>query len=214
MSKTISITVLGATGFAGANIVTEALQRGHQVTAVSRSAAEIPGVRTVQGSILDLAVLDQALEGAEVVVGALSPRGDMAGRVADAYAQVADKIAGSDTRFIVVGGFGSMKAADGGRIVDGPDFPAPFRAESRELFSTLEALRGRDDVNWTYVSPAADFGSYIEDQKRRGTYRLGTDVPIFDAEGRSAISGPDYAIGIVDEVEKAEHGREHISLAY
>lgn len=210
MSK---ITILGATGFAGQNIAAEAASRGHDVTLVARSKPETEG-RVVQGSVLDAAVLDEALEGAEVVVGSLSPRGDMAGKVADAYREVADRIAGTDARLIIVGGFGSMQAPDGSRIVDGDDFPEAFKPEARELFSVLEGLRSRDDVRWTYVSPAAEFGSYIPDQTRRGAYRLSGDVPVFDADGKSAISGADFAMGIVDEAEKGEHVGEHISLAY
>ena len=210
MSK---ITILGATGFAGQNIAAEAASRGHDVTLVARSKPETEG-RVVQGSVLDAAVLDEALEGSEVVVGSLSPRGDMAGKVADAYREVADRIAGTDARLIIVGGFGSMLTPEGGRIADGDDFPEAFKAESLELFSVLEMLRGRTDVRWTYVSPAAEFGSYIEDQTRRGEYRAGGDVPFFDAEGKSAISGADFAIGIVDEAERGDSVGKHISFAY
>ncbi|SJM61590.1 NAD(P)-dependent oxidoreductase [Agrococcus casei] len=208
------ITVLGATGFAGSSIAKEAASRGHEVTVVSRSAADLAGTRAVQGSVLDSAVLADALDGAEVVVGSLSPRGDMAGQVRGAYAKVAEQLAGADARLIIVGGFGSMLAEDGSRIADGPGFPDAFKAEAQELFSVLEALRAGEGVRWTYVSPAADFGSYIPDQTRRGEYRKGGDVPFFDADGKSAISGADFAIGVVDEIEAAAHVGEHISFAY
>lgn len=150
----------------------------------------------------------------DVVVGALSPRGDMEGRVKEAYANIAGRLAGTDTRFVVVGGFGSMLAEDGSRIAHGDDFPEAFKTEAAELFSVLEILRETEGLNWTYVSPAANFGAYIPDQTRRGSYRLGTDVPFFDDNGESTISGPDFAIGVVDEIERAAHNREHISFAY
>lgn len=214
-----TITVLGATGFAGSAIVNEALDRKHDVTLVSRSTPKIDGGRIVQGSVLDDTTLTEALAGADgqpvnVVVGALSPRGDMQGRVKEAYAKVVERLAGTGTRFIVVGGFGSMLAEDGSRIANGDDFPEAFKAEALELYSVLELLRETEGLNWTYVSPAANFGSYIPDQTRRGSYRVGTDVPFFDDKGESSISAPDYAIGIVDEIENAAHTREHISLAY
>ena len=208
------ITVLGATGFAGGNIAREAASRGHEVTIVSRSAADVTGVRAIQGSVLDQAVLADALEGAEVVIGALSPRGDMVGQVKAAYLQIAERLSETDARLVIVGGFGSMLAEDGSRIADGPEFPEAFKAEAKELFSVLEALRESEGLRWTYVSPAAEFGSYIPDQTRRGEYRQGSDVPFFDADGKSAISGADFAIGIVDEAERGEHVGEHISFAY
>lgn len=214
-----TITVLGATGFAGSAVVREALDRQHDVTLVSRSTPQIEGGRIVQGSVLEAKILDEALTDADgnavdVVVGALSPRGDMVGRVKEAYAKVAERLAGTSTRFIIVGGFGSMLAEDGSRIAQGDDFPEAFKSEATELYSVLELLRETEKLNWTYVSPAANFGAYISDQTRRGSYRSGTDVPFYDENGVSAISGSDYAIGIVDEIERGDHNREHISFAY
>ncbi|MCH1881972.1 NAD(P)H-binding protein [Agrococcus sp. ARC_14] len=210
------ITVLGATGFAGGNIAKEAAERGHELTLVSRSTPlDAPaGARVIQGSVLDGDVLAQAIDGADVVIGALSPRGDMEGKVADAYAEIAGRLAGTSTRFMIIGGFGSLKNADGERIVETDAFEPAYKPEARELFAAYERVSAIEGVDWTYVSPAGAFGSYIPDQVRRGEYRTGGDTPVLDAEGNSAISGADFAIAIVDAIEQDTHRRAHVSFAY
>jgi len=164
--------------------------------------------------VLDGDVLAQALDGAEVVVGALSPRGDMEGEVADAYADVAARVAESGARFIIVGGFGSLKDADGERMVNTDAFAPEYKPEALELFSAYERVSAMDGVDWTYVSPAGTFGSFVPDQTRRGEYRTGGDAAFYDADGSSTISGPDFALAVVDEIESGAHRREHISFAY
>ncbi|GAA3608035.1 NAD(P)-dependent oxidoreductase [Agrococcus terreus] len=210
------ITVLGATGFAGGWIAKEAAARGHELTLLSRSAPQDApaGARVLQGSALDGDVLAQAIDGADVVVGALSPRGDMAGKVLGVYTEVAERLAGTDARFLVVGGFGSLKGEDGVRIVETPAFEPAYKPESEELLAAYEALAATPDLDWTYISPAGEFGGYIEDQTRRGAYRTGGEQAFFDADGRTAISGPDFGLAVVDEIEAAAHVREHISFAY
>lgn len=210
------ITVLGATGFAGGWIAKEAASRGHELTLVSRSTpSDAPeGARVIRGSVLDGDVLAQALDGAEVVVGALSPRGDMEGKVADAYADVATRVAETGARFLIVGGFGSLKDADGERIVNTDAFAPEYKPESLELFSAYERVAATDGVDWTYISPAGTFGGFVPDQTRRGEYRTGGEDAFFDADGGSVISGPDFALAVVDEIEAGAHRREHISFAY
>lgn len=207
------ITVLGATGFAGANIAQEAAARDHELTLVSRSTPQDApaGARVIRGSVLDGDVLAQAIDGADVVVGALSPRGDMEGKVADAYADVAERLAGTPTRFIIVGGFGSLKDETGERIVETEAFAPEYKGEARELFAAFERVSAIDELDWTYVSPAGAFGSFIPDQTRRGEYRTGGDTPL---DGESAISGPDFALAMVDAIESGEHRRAHVHFAY
>lgn len=209
-----NITVLGASGFAGAHVVQEATARDHRVTAVSRSGAPEEGTCNIRGSVLDGAVLDEALSGADVVVGSLSPRGDMAGRVVDAYRNVAQRLNGTDTRFIVIGGFGSLKTPESERIANTDDFPEAYRPEARELLEVLLALETFDELDWTYVSPAANFGSYIPNQERLGRYRASDETPLFDEQGESAISGADLAVAVLDTIESGDHRRSHVSFVY
>ena len=171
------ITILGATGFAGSHIAAEAANRGHELTLLSRSTPQDPpgGARVITGSVLDGDVLSQALDGAEVVVGALAPRGDMEGKVADAYADVAARLAGTGARFLIVGGYGSLRDASGRRIVETDAFAPEYRPESEELLDAYERVAATE-VDWTYVCPAGTFGAFVPDQSRRGEYRTGGDA--------------------------------------
>ena len=210
------ITVLGGSGFSGGWIAREAAARGHEVTTLSRTApVDLPeGVTVLRGSVLEPADVEAATVGADVVVGALSPRGDMVGKVQPAYAQLAAQVAETGQRLIIVGGFGSLKNPGGERIVDTDAFAPEYKPEALELAATLDALRATDGLDWTYVSPASEFGSYIPVQTRRGEYRVGDETPMLDEQGSSAISGPDFAMAVVDEIEAGAHRGEHISFAY
>ena len=116
MSK---IAVIGGTGYAGSAIVREAAERGHTVISFSRSlpTEKVDGVRYVQGSAQNSADLISAIEGADVVVGALAPRGELAGKVDDAYTTLAEESAARGVRFVVVGGFSSLRPAPGSAAV-------------------------------------------------------------------------------------------------
>lgn len=210
-----SIVVVGGTGYTGANIVREAATRGHEVISISRSApAEpVPGVRYELGHVEDVA--PRVVPGADVVVAALSPRGEMAGRLVEAYRQLTELAAGAGARYLVVGGFSSLRPAPGApRFVDG-ELPEEFREEALEGEATRAMLveQAPADLDWVFLSPAGAYGSFAPGE-RTGQYRLGNDVALFDAEGASAISGADFAIAVVDEIEKSAHHRVHIGIAY
>lgn len=211
------IVVLGGTGYAGAHIVAEAAARGHQVTSVSRSlpAAPVDGVTYVTGSVLDDALLREVIAGADAVISSIAPRGELEGRVRDVLATVAGITASEGVRFGVVGGAGSLLVAEGGpRLLDGPEFPDAYKPEALELTAVLEDLRASDEsLDWFFVSPAAAFGGF-NPGTRRGTYRVGGDVLIADEAGVSDISGADYAIAIVDELERPAHRRARFGVAY
>lgn len=209
------ITVLGGTGYAGAAIVREAVARGHQVTVLSRSAAEpLDGVTHLRGSVLEPADRAAALEGAEVLVSAISPRGEMAGRTRGALARLADEAAAAGARLGVLGGAGSLQVSEGGpRLVDGPDFPDAFREEALEMAGVLEDLRSRRDaLDWFYLSPAAGFGAHAPGEAR-GRYRTGGDVLLTDETGASTLSAPDLALAVLDEIERPTHSRARFTVA-
>ena len=152
-----TIVVFGGTGYTGANIVREAASRGHQVIAVSRSEPKepIPGVRYEVGEVEDVA--PRVVPGADVVVAALSPRGATAGRVVEAYDQLARLSAEAGARYLQVGGFSSLRPApDQPRFVEG-EIPEPYRAEALEGEATRVLLAGRapDELDWVFVSPRA-----------------------------------------------------------
>lgn len=210
------IVVIGGTGFTGTNIVREATARGHEVTSVSRSEPTEPvdGVAYTTGSVLDDADLARALDGADVVVATVSPRGDMEGRVRPAYARLADLAAEHGVRLAVVGGAGSLLSAPGGPLVlEGPEFPEAYKAEALEFTGVLEDLRSAPEgLDWVYLSPPAVYGAYAPGEKT-GTYRTGGDVLLTAEDGTSTISGADFAAALVDELEQPAHRRRRFTVA-
>jgi putative NADH-flavin reductase len=210
------IVVVGGTGYAGEHIVREAASRGHEVTSLSRSlpAEPVGGVEYTTGSVLDDADLAVALDGADVVVATVSPRGDMEGRVRPAYARLAELAAERDVRLAVVGGAGSLQVAPGGpRLVDGPEFPDAYKAEALEFTAILEDLReAPEGLDWFYLSPPAVFGAYVPGE-RTGTYRTGGDVLLAADDGTSTISGADFAVALVDELDEPAHRRRRFTVA-
>jgi hypothetical protein len=213
-----TVTVFGATGYAGRAITTELLDRGHAVVAVARSAASLterPSLTAISGSLYTAAVLAQAAKGADVILVALPARAIDGARLVDAVPDLLAVAAEVGARLGFVGGAGSLHAAPGGPLlVESPDFPAPYLDEALSHKAVLDALRGSGtEVDWFYVSPAAGFGSHSPGE-RTGHYRTGSDVLLTDPDGNSNLSGPDLALAFADEIERPAHHRERFAVAY
>lgn len=210
------IVVIGGTGYAGRHIVQEAASRGHEVVSISRSepSAPVDGVTNVQGSVTDLDTLGDVFENADVVVSALSPRGDMEQAVIPALSALVDKLSGTGTRVSVVGGAGGSLSAPGGpRLID-LDFPDEYKHEAQVGVDSLALLQNADaSLDWFFVHPAEVFGPWAEGE-RTGSYRDGGDVVVRDADGNSTISGADFALAVVDEIENGKHSRERFTVGY
>ncbi len=210
------IAVIGGTGYAGRHIVAEAVSRGHTVVSVARTlpAERIDGATYVEGTVLDVPTLVAELEGVDVVISAVAPRGDMLGKLRPAIAELVAELP-ADVRLGVIGGAGGSLIAPGGeRVVDQPFFPEAAKPEALEAIGVLEDLQahgGRRD--WFYIHPAAGFGSYNPGE-RTGGYRVGGEVLVTHDEGASFISGADFAIAIVDEIETPRHVRERFTVGY
>ncbi|MEU4362250.1 NAD(P)H-binding protein [Promicromonospora sp. NPDC023987] len=212
------ITVIGGTGYAGSAIVAEAVARGHEVTVLSRSlpAERVAGVSYVQGDASDETVLSSLITGADVVVGALAPRGALAASFRGVYRNIARLADAEAVPLFVVGGFSSLRPAAGSPrfVADLSHAPAEFHAE----LITVSALVSDDlpsapeTLDWVFVSPAGKFGSFAPGE-RLGRYRVGDEVAV-EPEGGGAISGADYALGFLDLVEQGNHHRAHVNLAY
>lgn len=210
------IVVIGGTGYAGRHIAQEAAARGHEVVAVSRSTPENPveGASYVQADVRDAAAVATVVEGTDAVVSALSPRGDMENAVLDVLRGLIADLSGTPVRLGVVGGAGGSLAAPGGpRLID-LDFPEEYKAEAQVGVDSLQLLQDSDaGLDWFLVHPAEVFGSWVEGE-RTGHYRDGGDVVVRDADGKSYISGADFAVAVVDEIEQGRHRRERFTVGY
>lgn len=209
-----SIVIIGGTGYTGGNLVREAVERGHDVISWSRHQPKEPieGVRYETGDAADAA---RVIAGADVVIGALSPRGDLEGRMFPLYQSYCTAAAEADARFVAIGGFSSLRPAPGQpRFAEG-DVPEQFRSEALEMdaIRTWLAEAAPEGVDWLFVSPAGAYGVWAAGE-RTGRYRLGGEVALFTEDGKSQISGPDFALAILDAVDGDEHHREHLSVAY
>jgi uncharacterized protein len=210
------ITVIGGTGYAGSAIVAEAAARGHQVTALSRSLPEapIPDVRYVQGDATDEATLAAVIEGANIVVAALAPRGPLADGFREINRTIARLAAAAGASLYVVGGYSSLRPEPGADrfVTDLSAVPAELHGEilagAALIIEDLPAAP--ETLDWVFVSPALRFGAHMPGE-RLGRYRLGDDVAVQPADG-GAISAPDYALGFIDLIEKGEHHRTQVNL--
>lgn len=210
------IAVIGGTGYAGSHIVAEAARRGHTVVSVARKAPaeRIPGVTYIEGTILDAPSLTAELQGADAVVVAVSPRGDMAGRTTEAVLELANELAGTGARLGVVGGAGGSLSEPGGPRLFDLDFPEEYKAEAQTGIDVLEGLRATpESLDWFFVHPAEIFGVWNPGE-RTGAYRVGGDVVVRDENGVSDISGADLGVAFVDEIESPKHHRERFTVGY
>jgi hypothetical protein len=210
------IAVIGGTGYAGRNIVAEAVSRGHTVVSVARSvpAERVEGATYIEGTLLDAPSLVTELEGVDVVVSTVPARGDMVGNVRPNFAQLVALLP-ETVRVGVIGGAGGSLVAEGGpRVVDLDSFTEEYKPEALEAIGVLEDLEATPaSRDWFFVHPAGGFGAWNPGE-RTGTYRDGGDVLVTDADGESYISGPDLGVAVVDEIENPKHPRGRFTVGY
>lgn len=205
-----SIAVVAANGHSGQLIVKEALERGHDVTVFVRSENRTPAKKAVIKDIMELTAQD--LEGFDAVVdafGAWTP--ETLPQHSTTLAHLSDILSGSDTRLLVVGGAGSLylNPEHSLTVTQGPDFPEAFKPLALAMGAALTELRKRDDVRWTYISPACDFQAEGE---RTGEYILGGEELTVNERGESIISYADFAVAMLDEIESGNHVGQRISV--
>lgn len=206
----MKIAVICANGKAGRLIVREALDRGLDVTAVVRGENRSAAGKVIVKDLFDLTAAD--LEGFDAVVDAFGAwTADTIPQIPQAAAHLCGALSGTGTRLLVVGGAGSLYVDPGHTrtVADGPDFPEAFKPLAAAHDQALRQLRTRDDVRWTYISPAGDFQAEGE---RTGAYLLGGEELTLNSRGESVISYADYAIAVVDEITGGHHIRERISV--
>ena len=206
----MKIAVVCANGKAGQLIVKEAMDRGMDVTAVVRGENKTAAQSVITKDLFDLTKED--LAGFDVVVDAFGAwTEDTLPQHSTSLTHLCDVLSGTDTRLLIVGGAGSLfvNPEHTATVADGPDFPDMFKPLAAAMAKALGELRQRDDVDWTYVSPAGDFQAEGE---RTGSYILGGEELVLNERGESIISYADYAIAMVDEIESGNHTKQRISV--
>ncbi|OAG80598.1 NAD(P)-dependent oxidoreductase [Bacillus licheniformis] len=204
--------VIGASGKAGSMILKEASERGHEVTAIVRSASKMANsdAAVIEKDIFNLTAAD--IKGLDVVVNAFGAAPGQehlhveAGRkLIELFKQV------PETRLIVVGGAGSLYVDEEKttQLYDTPEFPKEYLPTAKNQGQNLQDLKEADGLKWTFISPAAFFNP---EGKRTGSYQKGQENLIVNTAGESYISYADYAIAVVDEAEKGEHVNERFTV--
>ncbi len=201
----MNIAIIGATGKQGKLLVNEAMKRGHQVTAIVRNKQKLSDFRgnIIEKDIFQLTYDD--IKDQEVIIDAIGAWTlEEMPLFYTTLDYLSDLLSGKSNRLLVVGGAGSLYVDKEHtlRLMDTPEFPDMFKPVATNMGIGFDNLIKRDDVNWTYFSPAANFDA---EGKRTGEYLLGKDELILNKSGNSYISYADYAIAMIDEAEKGSH---------
>lgn len=206
----MKVAVVCANGRVGRLVVKEAIDRGLDVTAIAKGENETATKEYVCKDLFDLTAAD--LEGFDVVVDAFGAWAEEElPNHTKSLMHLCDILSGKKTRLVVVGGAGSLYVNPEHTAVvsDGPDFPPQFLPLAKAQGKALEELRKRNDVQWTFISPAGDFQA---DGERTGEYILAGEELTLNSRGESIISYADYAIAMVDEITKGNHIQQRISV--
>lgn len=206
----MKIAVVAANGRVAGKVIEEAISRGFDVTAFGRRENNTKAKDYVQKDFFDLTADD--LKGFDAVVDAFGAwTEDTLEQHSTSLKHLCDILSGTDTRLLVVGGAGSLyvNPEHTACVSDGPDFPDMFKPLASAMAKALGELRERNDVKWTYISPAGDFQA---DGERSGKYILGGEELTLNSRNESIISYADYAIAMIDEIEKGDHIQQRISV--
>ena len=203
----MKIAVIGASGNAGSRITAELARRGHAVTAIARNPEKIASeanITATKGDLMDQAALTGLLAGHDAAISSVhflsSDPLKLIGAARDSKV----------TRYLVVGGAGSLEVAPRVRLVTTPGFPVAYKAEAEKGAAFLDLLRAEKELNWTFLSPSALFTA----GERTGKFRLGTDQLLTAADGKSSISFEDFAVALADEIERPAHTRQRFTVGY
>jgi putative NADH-flavin reductase len=219
--KALHIAVYGGSGAIGSRIVNEALARGHYVTIVDRNPKPVAGadpkrLTIIKGDAFDVADIGRNLQGNDALVMAVAvrpaPWRDFYERMVKAAVTAQRQQVGRrKTRLMVVGGGSSLLTPEGKRMVDTyQTIPDAYRNEVLSSIDALNYLRTVTDTAWTFLSPNMN----IEPGVRTGKFRLGIDTVLTDAQGKSGISMEDYAVAMVDEIERPKNIRRRFVVGY
>jgi hypothetical protein len=203
----MKVAIIGASGRQGSRILNEAVDRGHTVTGIARSADKVPsrpGATAKAGDVNDPAGMAPLLKGHDAVISSVRFAQTKAANVLSAVKQAGVK------RLLVVGGASSLEVSPGVKLIDTPGFPEAAKPEALAGIEFLDAIRNERELDWVFVSP----GALLAPGERLGKYRLGRDTLLKDEGGKSGISMEDFAIAMVDELENHKHSRMRFHVAY
>jgi len=213
----MKIAVIGATGFVGSAILQEALQRGHEVTAIVRHPEKVkphPKLRPHKADVQKADEVTRSVAGHDAVISAFNPgwtNPNMYDLQVKGTRAIIDGVKKAGVkRLLFVGGAGSLEVKPGVQSVDLPEFPAEYKQGALATREALNLLRNEPSLDWSFLSPSAD----LFPGQRTGKFRLGTDQLLADAKGESRISVEDYAMAMIDEVEKPKHIRQRFTVGY
>ena len=214
-----NVVLIGASGFVGTAILNELLNRGHKVTAIVRDLAKVtasnPNLKVVQADVTDTDVLIEASKGKDAVISAYNPgwkNPNIYEETLKNYPLIVDSVkkAGVE-RLLIVGGAGTLFYAPGKMVMDADDVPAKLLPGIKSLGEFyLNTLRKENDIDWIFLSPAANMAP----GERTGKFRIGKDDLVVDVNGDSNISVEDYAVAMVDELEQKKHHKERFTIGY
>jgi uncharacterized protein len=202
----MKVALIGATGMIGSRILAELDRRGHAVAAIVRNPEKVPAAPNVvarKGDVFDEPGLAELLKGHDAAISAVHFT------ASDPAKLIAAVKASGVKRYLVVGGAGSLEVAPGVKLIDTPQFPEIYKSEAAAGGAFLDLLRKEAALDWSYLSPSA----VIAPGERTGKFRLGGDQ-LFTHDKGSSISAEDYAIALVDELEKPAHSRRRFTVGY
>jgi putative NADH-flavin reductase len=209
----MKVVLFGASGMIGSRVLKELVSRGHSVIAAARNPEKIAqgaGITAVEADADEPESVAAAADGADAAVCAIAPPHDNPGTIAGTVTALMEGLGRAGVkRLIVVGGAGSLEVATGIQLVDTPEFPVAWLGIARahrEILPLLKASR----FDWSYFSPAA----MIQPGERTGKFRLGGRELLTDANGESRISAEDYAVALVDELERPRRLNQQFTIAY
>ncbi|XWW46838.1 NAD(P)-dependent oxidoreductase [Fibrella sp. USSR17] len=214
----MKLALIGASGFVGSALLDEAVRRGHSVTAIVRHPERISVTDSLtqvkQVDVQAIEALAQLLTGHDAVISAYNAGWTNPNLYDDflAGSKAIDQATrqASVSRLLVIGGAGSLEIAPGVQLVDTPEFPAEYKAGATAARDYLNTLRQQSTLDWTFVSPAIN----LFPGERTGSFRLGTDQPVFDEQGNCSISVADLAVAVLDEVEQPQFIRKRFTAGY
>ena len=216
------IILIGASGFVGSAILEEALSRGHKVTALVRNPEKIQvkneNLTVLKVDATDVEALSKVVAGKDAVISAYNPgwgNPRLYEEILENYPKIIEGVKKAGVqRLLVVGGAGVLYVQPGMRLMDSGTLPAeliPAVKGEGELF--LNVLSKDNDIDWVYFAPPENLGN-MGKGIRTGKYRLGTDTLLVNDKGESFISVEDYAVAMIDELEKETHHKALFTAAY